>query len=146
MFGYIIIHTPSFFYSKNTIDKIFESISRNIDKKQKWILNIVFMEPQSIKNLNNIYRKKNNETDVLSFHYFEDFSWLKDDEIAGEIILCEEIIKIQGTEYGLGSEKEFYKLLIHSLLHILGFDHENDKEYWVMQNLEEKIGKELELF
>jgi ssRNA-specific RNase YbeY (16S rRNA maturation enzyme) len=49
--------------------------------------------------LNNIYRKKNKETDVLSFHYFEDFSPLKKDEIAGEIILCEEIIEKQGFEY-----------------------------------------------
>jgi rRNA maturation RNase YbeY len=49
--------------------------------------------------LNNNYRKKNKETDVLSFHYFEDFSTLKKDEIAGEIILCEEIIEKQGLEY-----------------------------------------------
>lgn len=146
MFGYTIINTPSFLYSKNTIDSIFKSISKNIDKKQKWLLNIVFVEQKSIKNLNNIYRKKNKETDVLSFHYFESFDTLKQDEIAWEIILCEEIIKKQGLEYWLGSEKEFYKLLIHSILHILGFDHENENEYEIMKKIEEKIAQELDLF
>ncbi|NUJ98292.1 rRNA maturation RNase YbeY [Candidatus Gracilibacteria bacterium] len=146
MFGYTIINTPSFLYSKNTIDSIFKSISKNIDKKQNGLLNIVFVEQKSIKNLNNIYRKKNKETDVLSFHYFESFDTLKQDEIAGEIILCEEIIKKQGLEYGLGSEKEFYKLLIHSILHILGFDHEDENEYEIMKKIEEKIAQELDLF
>jgi ssRNA-specific RNase YbeY (16S rRNA maturation enzyme) len=37
----------------------------------------------------------------LSFHYFEDFSELKNDEIAGEIIMCLEKIKIQALEYKL---------------------------------------------
>lgn len=146
MFGYTIINTPSFLYSKNTIDSIFKSISKNIDKKQKWLINIVFVEQKSIKNLNNIYRKKNKETDVLSFHYFESFDTLKQDEIAWEIILCEEIIKKQGLEYLLGSEKEFYKLLIHSILHILGFDHEDENEYEIMKKIEEKIAQELDLF
>ncbi len=146
MFGYTIINTPSFLYSKNTIDSIFKSISKNIDKKQNWLLNIVFVEQKSIKNLNNIYRKKNKETDVLSFHYFESFDTLKQDEIAWEIILCEEIIKKQGLEYWLGSEKEFYKLLIHSILHILGFDHEDENEYEIMKKIEEKIAQELDLF
>jgi probable rRNA maturation factor len=71
---------------------------------------------------------------------------LKKDEIAGEIILCEEIIEKQGFEYWLGTEKEFYKLLIHSILHILWFDHENDDSYEIMKKKEEEIAKELDLF
>jgi probable rRNA maturation factor len=69
--------------------------------------------------LNKIYRKKDSVTDVLSFHYFDDFSELKKSDIAGEIVLCEEVVKKQAVEYGLGEEKEFYKLIIHSVLHIL---------------------------
>jgi probable rRNA maturation factor len=76
---------------------------------------------------------------VLSFHYFEDFSPLKKNDIAGEIVLCEEVLRQQAIEYGLGEEKEFYKLVIHSVLHILGFDHETDEEYEEMKKLEEEV-------
>jgi probable rRNA maturation factor len=69
--------------------------------------------------LNKTYRKKDSVTDVLSFHYFEDFSGLKKNDIAGEIVLCEEVLKKQAIEYVLGEEKEFYKLIIHSVLHII---------------------------
>jgi rRNA maturation RNase YbeY len=49
--------------------------------------------------LNNNYRKINENTDVLSFHYFDDFSLLNDDAVAGEIILSEEKIKSQAKEF-----------------------------------------------
>ena len=70
-------------------------------------------------------------------------SELKDEEIAWEIILSEEKIFSQGKEYWLWEEKEFYKLLIHSILHILWYDHELDNEYKIMQDFEDKIWQEL---
>ena len=143
MFGYQIIWTPAFNYTKKYIDEIFKICSKTVDKKQNWILNIVFVDASRIKDLNKNYRKKDTPTDVLSFHYYDDFNTLKKDEIAWEIVLCEEIIKKQGQEYGLGTEKEFYKLLIHSILHILGHDHEEENEYKMMRNLEEKIWEEI---
>ena len=49
--------------------------------------------------------------------------------ITWEIVMCEEKILSQAEEYGLWEEKEFYKLLIHSILHIIGYDHEKDNDY-----------------
>jgi probable rRNA maturation factor len=49
----------------------------------------------------------------------------------------------QAKEYGLWEEKEFYKLVIHSTLHILWYDHETDEDYEVMKPLEDKIAKEV---
>lgn len=139
MFNYSFINTPNFKINKNIIDKIFLEISTLIDKVQKWTLNIVFVSPLEIKEFNNNYRWKNYETDVLSFHYYEDFSGLNVEDIAWELIFCEEKINFQAIEYWLWSEKEFYKLLIHSILHILWYDHENDTDYEIMQPLEEKV-------
>jgi ssRNA-specific RNase YbeY (16S rRNA maturation enzyme) len=45
--------------------------------------------------LNNDYRQKDSVTDVLSFHYYEDFSDLEVEETAGEVILCESKIYSQ---------------------------------------------------
>ena len=143
MFKYILNSTPSFNINTKLIDSIVDIISKVVNKEQKWTLNIVFLDPYSIQKLNNNYRNVDKTTDVLSFHYFDDFSNLNNEDIAWEIILSEEKIKSQGKEYNLWEEKEFYKLLIHSILHILWYDHELDNEYKIMQDLEDEIWKEV---
>ncbi len=143
MFSYNVIQTPSFKYNTKSIDNIFKNISKIVSKDQKWILNIVFLDSCSIQKLNNDYRWINKTTDVLSFHYFEDFSLLNNDDLAWEIILSEEKIISGWIEYKLWTEKEFYKLIIHSVLHILWYDHELDNDYKTMQELEDKIWKEV---
>jgi len=143
MFSLKVVEKPSFWYQQNTLDDISRVISKNILEQQKWTLNIVFVEPDSIQNLNKTYRNIDSVTDVLSFHYYEDFSDLEKNDIAGELVFCEEKVISQWKEYGLWSEKEFYKLLIHSVLHILGFDHEDDTEYEEMKKWEELVWKEV---
>jgi len=143
MFKYNILEKPDIELNKKTIDKIFEKVSNLVDKKQNWTLNIVFVDSESIKNLNNNYRKINKVTDVLSFHYFEDFSDLKNEDIAWEIILNFDKILEQSKEYCLTLEQEFYKLLIHSILHILWYDHEEDNDYKIMSAFEKTIWQEV---
>ncbi len=101
------------------------------------------MIPESIQNLNKTYRNIDTCTDVLSFHYYDDFFPLGSEDIAGELVFCEEKIVSQGKEYGLWSENEFYKLVIHSVLHILGFDHEDDRDYEEMKNWEELVWRQV---
>ncbi len=143
MFSYNITSTPIFNINEKTIDSIFICISNIVNIRQRWTLNIVFLDTLSIQNLNNKYRWINKITDVLSFHYYDDFSNLKKNEISWEIIMCEKKIISQWSEYKLWSEKEFYKLLIHSILHILGYDHEIEKDYKAMNVIEKNIWKEV---
>jgi len=143
MFSLEIVHKPNFQLSQNTLDSILKSISKSIDIAQTWVLNIVFLDPLGIQNLNKNYRNIDKPTDVLSFHYYYDFSTLKNDDIAWELIFCEEKIISQWEEYGLWTENEFYKLLIHSILHILWFDHETDEEYEEMKKWEELVWSEV---
>lgn len=139
MFKFQIVNLPKIIFDVKIIKNIFQIVNNEVKKPQSWTLNIVFVSPDEIQELNKNYRKKDYVTDVLSFHYFEDFSNLKGDEIAWELIFCEEKLMEQAKEYGLWDEKEFYKLLIHSLLHILWYDHENDEDYELMKDLEEKV-------
>lgn len=143
MFKYKILSLSNIKLNKKIIDKILKSIYKNINLSQNWTLNIVFETSDSIKNLNKNYRNIDKVTDVLSFHYYDDFSLLKKDDVAWEIIMCEEKIKEQAIEYSLWEEKEFYKLLIHSILHILWYDHENDIDYKEMQKKEDIIWQEV---
>jgi probable rRNA maturation factor len=138
MFRYEILTKPNFSINEKIVNNIFEEIWK-LNITQKWILNIVFVWELEIQKLNNDYRNIDKVTDVLSFHYYEDFSSLNDDELAWELIFCEEKIKLQAVEYSLWEELEFYKLLIHSVLHIIWFDHEDDEDYKIMQEEENKI-------
>lgn len=143
MFSYSLNNKPWFNINTKTIDDIFKNISNNIDTIQKWTLNIVFMDDDSIQKLNKDYRNIDKTTDVLSFHYYDDFSELNPDDISWEIILSEDKIQSQAKEYWLWEEKEFYKLLIHSILHILWYDHEEDNDYRIMQEKEDLIWSEV---
>lgn len=143
MFSLQVVQYPWFTYSQNTLDEISLIISKNILEQQNWTLNIVFVEPLSIQNLNKDYRWKDEVTDVLSFHYHDSYEDLWPNDIAGELIFCEERIISQWEEYWLWTEKEFYKLVIHSILHILWFDHETDDEYEEMKKWEELVWSEV---
>ena len=140
MFKFEIINPPkSFIVKEKIIFSILKEISLLEEKKHFWILNIVFVSNSEIQELNKNYRKIDKSTDVLSFHYYDDFSTLDENEIAWEVILSEEKIIEQGKEYKLWNELEFYKLVIHSSLHILWYDHENDDDYKIMKEKEDFI-------
>ena len=144
MFSFQVINPlKSFIIKEKIIKSIFSELEKTDKQEQNGTLNIVFLEDSEIQKLNKDHRNIDKTTDVLSFHYYDDFSLLKDEEIAWEIVLSEQKIISQGKEYKLWSELEFYKLLIHSSLHILWYDHEEDEEYKVMKEKEKLIWKKI---
>lgn len=143
MFQFNIISPNIFPINNDIVTQIFWEVEKEVSSLQNGQINIVFVTSQEIQNLNKTYRNKDTPTDVLSFHYFDDFSELSNEDIAWELIFCEEKIISQAKEYGLWEELEFYKLLIHSLLHILWYDHEEDDEYKIMQEIENKIANQV---
>jgi len=92
---------------------------------------LVFCCGQTIKRLNNDYRKKNRVTDVLSFG-FDDFDYL------GEIYICVSQADEQRKEYGLSLDEEVQRLFVHGLFHLLGLDHESEEERLAMERREKK--------
>ncbi len=143
MFRYAIINTPSFGIDNKTIDNILKSIQKGVKKAQNGILNIVFLDEESIKKLNKEYRWIDKVTDILSFHYYDSFQNIIENEISWEILLSESKIIEQWEIYKLWTQAEFYKLLIHWVLHILWFDHELDYDYKIMNKLEKQIWEEI---
>lgn len=139
MFDYKIINTPGFKIDEDIVKAIFSNIDEIEDRKLNWTLNIVFVDEKTIKNLNSKYRHKDSVTDVLSFNYYFEFDSLSSEDIAGELVFCEEKIKSQGLEYGLWEEKEFYKLVIHSIFHIIWYDHMIDADFEIMSKKEESV-------
>ena len=78
---------------------------------------VVFVSSLKIKKLNKEFLNKDRPTDILSFSPMEDDS-------LGEIALCIEKIKKQAKEHQLSFEEELAYLLLHGLLHLLGYHHE----------------------
>ncbi len=121
------------------IEEILQTVEKSVPEKWNGILNIAFVDDETIQNLNKNYRGIDSSTDVLSFHYFEDFSEIKSDEIAGECIFSWGKIQSQAKKFSHSEEKEFYILLIHSILHILGYDHESEQDFAKMWQYEKPL-------
>jgi probable rRNA maturation factor len=128
---------------RKKVSAIAETFGSSAPEAQRGTVNVAFVDDETMRAYNRDYRGIDKTTDVLSFHYFDDFSECGEGEVAGEILLSESRIREQAPEYGNSAEEETYKLLVHSLAHLLGYDHETDEEYEEMRAVEEKIEKEL---
>lgn len=104
-------------------------------------LGLVFVGVKKIVSLNLKYNAKNAPTDVLTFAQSQAFpSGKGEDKFLGEIFLCPEVIKKNASKLNTSFKKELAHVIIHSVLHLLGYDHEGDeKKYLKMHKLEEKI-------
>ena len=74
--------------------------------------------------LNNEWRKKDCATDVLSFAYGGEI--VDGLPFIGEIVIAPEIAVRQAAEYETSPEHEIRKLIVHGVLHLMGYDHETD--------------------
>ncbi len=88
-------------------------------------VSIAFIGPRRMKALNEEFRKKAYATDVLSFAYPGETEEGRD--LLGEVVICPGVARVHARQFGIGLEEEVCRLLVHGLLHLLGYDHENDK-------------------
>ena len=96
-------------------------------------ISLTFTDNEKIHELNKQYRDKDAPTDVLSFPMFDDGEIEYDDEsdepcAIGDIVISLEKAVEQAEEYGHSLEREAAFLAVHSVLHLLGFDHEVSEE------------------
>jgi len=118
-------------------------------------VNIILTDNTSIREINKDTRNIDKETDVLSFPnlFFDEPACfdISDDELAdyidpendlivlGDIILSYDRIISQAIEYGHSIKREFAFLITHSMLHLCGYDHMEEGEAKVMENLQNDI-------
>lgn len=91
-------------------------------------LTVVFLEPAAAKKLNKSFRGRNYATDILSFSSGIRPRKSQADQIFpfGELVLCPQVLKKQAKEHGLSFKAEYAYMLIHGVLHLLGYDHEGE--------------------
>lgn len=110
-------------------------------------VSLTLAEAEEIKELNSMYRNVDGVTDVLSFPQFDAAEEMpKVGELClGDVVICAERAKEQAEEYGHSMEREMAYLFVHSLLHLLGYDHMEEEEKKVMREREEHVMQHVNL-
>lgn len=112
-------------------------------------VSLTLVDNDSIQEINKNYRKIDRATDVLSFPMLEyeapgDFSHIEDMEednfnpdtgecMLGDIIISVDKVKEQAESYGHSQMREYAFLIVHSMLHLFGYDHMEPEEAKVME-------------
>ena len=121
-----------------TTEKIFNII--DIDNIS---VNIILTDNKFIQSINKNYRKKNSPTDVISFAYRDDDLFPNhegDIEELGDVYISLEKASEQSLDFGVSLKDELKRLLIHGILHLLGYDHElSAEEEKKMSEMEDNV-------
>ena len=125
-------------YIENYIKKVLEL--EEVESDKPLYLSLLLTNNQNIQVINRDFRDKNTPTDVISFAYHEteDFNIGPYDTL-GDIIISLERVEEQATEYNHSFKREFYYVLTHGILHILGYDHIEEEDKKIMREREEAI-------
>lgn len=153
------------FFTKSHIKKFEDDITRTYNTafdilgiKADCEVNVYEVSKRKIKKLNKTFRNVDKVTDVLSFpvlqplgdnkiicqdiskeNYPFDINPETNCIMLGDTYICYPKVKKQAKEYGNTLQREVCYLLVHSLLHLVGYDHIDEKEKEQMRQMEEKI-------
>lgn len=132
------------------------------DLDKDYQISLLFVDNDEIKEINEETRGINKETDVLSFPMLDyenkkvyknmykgyefDETYMDGNELVlGDMVLSLEKALEQSLEYNHSYEREVSYLVVHSILHLLGYDHMEEDEKIIMRKREEEILNKLEI-
>lgn len=119
---------------------IIEVLNKEYTSDKEVYVSILLTGNDEIQKINREYREKDMPTDVISFAYHdngESDTGIYDS--LGDIIISLERVEEQRQDYGHSFKREFYYVLTHGILHLLGYDHMEEEEKKIMRAKEEEI-------
>ncbi|MDI6821460.1 MAG: rRNA maturation RNase YbeY [Actinomycetota bacterium] len=102
-------------------------------------LSVALVDQTAIRNLNLKYRGIDEPTDVLSFPLLEETPKTSFPKFLGDVVICPQIAEHQAKKYGQSIVEELCLLLVHGILHLLRYDHEERKKAKLMRDREREI-------
>ena len=125
------------------VNKVIKAVLEFENCNDNYEISISFVDNEEIKDLNKQYRNIDAPTDVLSFPMLEFNKKSNDETIVKEVFIDEEIplgdivistekVIEQAKEYGHGQDRELAFLLVHGMLHLLGYDHIQESDEIIM--------------
>ena len=122
---------------------IIDVLTKEYESDREVYVSVLLTGNEEIQRVNRDFRDKDMPTDVISFAYHDNDeadNGLYDS--LGDIIISLERVEEQRKDYGHSFKREFYYVLTHGLLHLMGYDHMEEEEKKVMRVKEEEILKE----
>ena len=129
--------------NEKAIGKAVEAVLSEENLEGDFEVSVSFVTNEEIKELNREYRNVDSETDVLSFPMDDEFNGVN---ILGDIVLSTQRIIEQADDFNHSVEREMIYLTVHSMLHLLGYDHMDGDEKEEMRAKEKEIMKNLKIF
>ncbi len=139
-------------FPKERVQALEEALQGFVETDVPLCVEFVFVDGEEIRRLNREMRSVDKVTDVLSFPSLdgikgqairgEDYPYEIDEEgrlMLGSVVVCCDRAREQAEEYGHSYERELHYLLVHGIMHCLGYDHMTDEEQAEMREQEEKI-------
>lgn len=122
---------------------IIDVLTKEYESDREVYVSVLLTGNEEIQRVNRDFRDKDMPTDVISFAYHDNDeadNGLYDS--LGDIIISLERVEEQRKDYGHSFKREFYYVLTHGLLHLMGYDHMEEEEKKIMRAKEEEILKE----
>lgn len=123
------------------LTRVAEAVLKKEGYGENTEVSLVFVDDQYIRSLNSKYRGVDSPTDVLSFAMLEgeDMPGQEEELILGDVVISLETARRQADEYGHSFQRETAYLTVHGVLHLLGYDHQEEEERAEMRRKEEEI-------
>ncbi|MDY4517011.1 MAG: rRNA maturation RNase YbeY [Candidatus Spyradocola sp.] len=133
------------------LQRVMERVLADEGIEMEVMVGVTLVEPERIREINRDFRRVDSVTDVLSFPMID--GMLADASPAallgcvdpetgalelGDLVICPDRAAEQAQEYGHSLQRELGYLCAHGMLHLLGYDHEDEDERAVMRQKEEK--------
>lgn len=104
------------------------------DERDHAELTIRIVDEDESQRLNRDYRGKDKPTNVLSFGF--ELPDEVDEALLGDLIICAQVVTREASEQDKTQEAHWAHMIVHGILHLLGYDHENDADAEVMESKE----------
>lgn len=113
------------------------------DYQKEAELTVRLVTPEEMIHLNHTYRKQNKTTNVLAFPSALPLEIQLECPLLGDVIICPQVLLEESKQLKKSLESHWALILIHGILHLLGYDHIKDDEAVIMQSIEIKLLAEL---
>lgn len=100
-------------------------------------LTVRIVDTSEIQNLNRTYRQQNKPTNVLSFP-FEKLDGI-DLPLLGDVVVCAAVVALEAVQQQKSLQYHWAHMVVHGVLHLLGYDHINEQDAEIMEGLEVEV-------
>ena len=116
---------------------------KNLKITDPYEVSIIFIDEEKIREINNDYRNIDRATDVISFAFAEGEGAEFAPYLLGDIFICVDVVARHSQKYGTTFDEEMIFMVVHGILHLLGFDHRKLSDRGEMRKAENEIMKQI---